>query len=443
MKKLLFLVFSWAVLLGGFHKADAQDLFELKFTDSYGVNYKGLLVKFNDTKMYMRVAYFAEDMYKVVQVDYTTEHTTYQGDQYIVLFGSNPRFVTNPGQYGYNPDHLIFTNQSNLPFITDNPNDPNRVFLADQFRALSDNDISDDYLKGFYSNQEPDYLALKRMVGLERYTPPSSTVDINKNRNEKTYRDSRSDQPATLHLIVAANTAISDIGAGCAADERNLVGEFQGITSSLGISFKKYLVNGSNFTKQNLNQTLQRFSPGPNDIVIFVYRGHGFRWSDQREMWPQLDFRANNYIRMSNETAIRLDEVHDMITSKGARLNIVFGDCCNNDIGLTQNTNNNFLAMQGNNHYDPQRLKSLFMDTEGNILSCAASPGEYSWVNIANGGFYTVSFLQALREEISYLKNDKPDWQDVFDTTIKSARRMTDSCSNCTPQNGKVKFSAN
>lgn len=96
--------------------------------------------------------------------------------------------------------------------------------------------------------------------------------------------------------------------------------------------------------------------------------------------------------------------------------------------------------MQANNNYDPQRLKDLFMNTDGNILSCAASPGEYSWVNVANGGFYTVSFLQALREEISYLKTDSPDWEDIFSTTIRSAKKKTDACSNCTPQNGKTVF---
>ena len=59
-----------AVLCFAANLLPAQDLFELKFTDKLGVKYKGLLVLFNDSKMYMRVAYNAENMYKVVNVDY-------------------------------------------------------------------------------------------------------------------------------------------------------------------------------------------------------------------------------------------------------------------------------------------------------------------------------------------------------------------------------------
>lgn len=429
MKGLRYFIFSFLLGILSLGSLQGQYLYELKFTDASGIQYKGLLVAFNDTKMYMRVAYWSENTYRVVNVDYTSQHTNYQGVEYLILWGSNPRFITAASPYGYYPDHLYFSNIYAVPMITDNLQDPSRTVFATSFRQLSTYDVTESYLREFYGDQEPDYFALRRAFGIDRSYPDLEPLpDINNTR------------PATLHLIVAANTAISDIGAGCEVDKKNLLAEFKGISSSLGINFRSYLIEGDQFTKATVQSTLNSFYPGPNDVVVFVYRGHGFRYSGQTDTWPQLDFRANNYIRLSDQTTESLSNIYNTITSKGARLNIVFGDCCNNDIGITQSTSNNFLVMQSNNNYNDTKLRKLFLEYRGNILSCSAAPGEFSWVNTANGGFYTVSFIQALREEISYLKNDVPDWKDIFENTIKSARDKTQACSNCTPQNGKYYY---
>ncbi len=425
MKRLLLIT---SLFLLAICKPMAQDLYELQFTDAGGTQYRGLLVLFSDTKMYMRVAYTWENDYQVVNVDYTSEHGNYQGQEYLVLVGSNPVFITKQGSSSYNPDHLIFTDVTELPVITDDPNDPERTMLADAFRSLGDADISDDYLRQFYGSEESDYKALKQMFGIDVATTPP------------TYKDRKNTKAATLHLIVIANTDIGDIGAGCAIDQRNLVNEFSGISKALGIGYQKHLVNGQQFTKSSVFSMLNNLRVGNNDIVICVYRGHGFRWSNQEEVWPMMDMRVSSYTRLDENTTIGLSEVYQQIVAKGARLNIILGDCCNNDIGLSQVTGNNFLVMQNNNHYDPQKLKRLFLDAKGNLLSCAASPGEYSWVSNANGGFYTTSFLQSLREEISYLKNDQADWKDLINNTLQGASQKIKSCSNCTPQNGKYYY---
>jgi hypothetical protein len=400
----------------------AQELYEIKFTDSEETAYKGLLVIFNENKMYMRVSYKEEEIYKVVNVDYTSNHIqNADSSEYLVMIGANPRFITAAGKHPYHPDNLIFNDVSDVPLIADDPNKPDEAVEVDAFRVLKKADITEKYLREFYNTAESDFKALKKMFGIE----PPIVATPNKNT------------VATLHLVVIANTMISDIGAGCAVDQRNLEGEFKGIADALGISLKKYIVNGEAFIKNNVLTTLNGLTVGKNDIVISVYRGHGFRWANQTDEWPFLDIRTSQYTRLSESTSISLSQIYTIIKSKGARLNLVLADCCNNAIGLSQNTNNNFLIMQNNNNYNIEKLRDLFINAKGNLLSCAASPGEYSWVNSANGGFYTVSFLQSLREEISYLRQDNADWRDLMDNTVKNAKAKTKSCSNCTPQNGK------
>ena len=416
-----------AVLCFAAHVLPAQDLFEIKFTDKLNVKYKGLLVIFNDSKMYMRVAYNAENMYKVVNVDYKSEHGKTDGSEYLVLLGSNPKFITAAGQYGYNPDHIIFLEDQEKPYLTDDPNDTSKLLHADSFKALTKQEINDAYLREFYSSTEADYLALRKMFGIDL-----STLRLKPNVNTNT-------AGTNLHLIIAANTSIGDIGMSCSRDQSSLTAEFKGIASSLGIGYKQYLINGDNFTKAAVQNTLSSLYPGTNDIVIFVYRGHGFRWNDQQGAWPQLDMRSSPYTRIGDNTALDLDYVFKTIKGKGGRLNIVLGDCCNSTIDMPSPlTGSEFLAMQANNNYNDDKLRALFMNTKGNLMATAASPGEVSWANNANGGFFTVSFLQSLREEISYMRDDPADWRDLINNTVTGARRKSSKgvCSNCTLQNG-------
>ncbi len=415
----------WLLLLSLFGgNLFGQDLYEVKFSTG-GIAYQGLLVMFNESKMYMRVGYTDETKtYRVVQVDYTSKRGVSQGSEYLLLVGANPKFITEKGKNNYNPDHLVFMGNLDKPWVVFDLNDVNNSVLADAFRPLKKGDVTERYLKSFYKTNETDFVAIKQILGIFVETPtPAPEVTYNRN--------------VTLHLIVVANTLISDIGNGCNVDKRNLTSEFQDIATTLGIGFKKYIIEGDDFTKPKTLATLNSLAPNSNDVVIFIYRGHGFRWSNQTETWPQMDLRTSSYMRLNEGTTVGLQEAYQIIESKGARLNIVLADCCNNDVGINRITNSSYLAMQSRNIYDTEKLKKLFLGSKGNILSCAASPGEYSWVNTSTGGFYTVSFIQALREEISYLNRGTISWTNILNSTIANAKTKTNMCTNCTPQNGK------
>jgi hypothetical protein len=298
--------------------------------------------------------------------------------------------------------------------------------MATTFTPLKKGAVTERYLRSFYRSNEADFFDIKRMFGIDTPTPtPEPAAETTHTKN------------ATLHLIIVANTAISDIGEGCNVDKRNLINEFQEVSNTLGISFRKYIVEGSNFTKTQTLSTLNNLSVGSNDVIVFIYRGHGFRWSNQSETWPQMDLRTSNYTRFGANTSLGLQEAYTIIQGKKARLNIVLADCCNNDIGINKINNSPYMQMQSKNIYDAVKLRKLFIEAEGSILSCAASPGEYSWVNNTMGGFYTVSFMQSLREEVSYLNKSTPKWSAILNSTVQSAKNKTNMCSNCSAQNGK------
>jgi hypothetical protein len=150
-----------------------------------------------------------------------------------------------------------------------------------------------------------------------------------------------------------------------------------------------------------------------------------------------LDLRVSSYAAISQENSISLSTVYNDLKAKGARLNIVLADCCNNKVGISQVTSTSFLNLQADNKPDLAQLRRLFMTAKGNIISAAAKAGEYSWAN-PFGGFYTLSFVQALKEKIGFMNNGSYTWSDIINYTLQLAKDKSSPglCSNCTIQNG-------
>ncbi len=410
-----------------------QILYKVSFHDKNFSRYEGLMVYFNESRGYMRIGYYSSDnRYHVVNVDYKSYTGTYNdGSTYFFMTGSNPKFITeNSKDQQYNPDYFIWVKDRyeerwGLPSTTDDPKLSQASLIpVDSFYQVEPYTVSESFLRKFFWNNEPEFFALKKICGLDNGKTPTVTPTVN------TYS-------AKLHLIIVANTLIGDIGASCIADRDKLDYEFSSISEVLGLAYRKYVVDGTNFNKANLQATLDVVRPGANDIVVFVYRGHGFRWDNQTDAYPMMDLRVSNYIPISTTNSQSLSSVYSALKMKGARLNIVLADCCNNKIGVTQMTANSFLNLQADNRPDISKLKKLFMNARGSLISAAAKEGEYSWANPL-GGFYTLSFIQALKEKIGYMNTGTYSWNDIITYTTKLARdkTMPDLCSNCTIQNG-------
>ncbi|MFI5188197.1 MAG: caspase family protein [Chitinophagales bacterium] len=433
----------------------SQSLYEIKFTDKQKNKYNGFLVFFNEGNAYMRIAYNYNNAYNVVHVSYTLRNgTNSQGTQYSMLTGNNPVYITeNKSGLRYNPDYFIWfyntrAQKWDTPYTTDDSLlNPNNYILVDSYTKLDPKSITDEYLREFFGNDESQYFSLKRMCGLTTETGDETTAkdnntgtkDNNRNTGDNTTTNTNKNynSSSTLHLVLIANTLDPTIGMGCSTDEKNLRNEFNEVADALGVSFREHIIDGASFSKENVQAELNSLEPAKNDIVLFIYRGHGFRYKNQTEDWPRMDLRTSSYAAINDNSSMNLAEVYSILKSKGARLNIILGDCCNSEVDASSVTTSNYLTFQVDNNSDVSKLKKLFMNSNGIILSSAAQKGEVSW-NTPEGGLYSMSFLQALREEISYLSNDPCNWNNIISKTISLARNKSTAtyCSNCTLQDG-------
>lgn len=239
-----------------------------------------------------------------------------------------------------------------------------------------------------------------------------------------------------MHLIMVANSMIPDIGASCLIDQNTTTRELDIIAGELGIPLSKTIIAGQDFTKATVESTLNRLNPGSNDVVIFVYTGHGFRWSDQTSKYPTFDLRYSTYQSVSQNTSMNLADVYNTITAKGARLNLVLGDCCNSDIGVTGRGGQPSLASRRQAQGKIEKLRRLFLQSRGNLIGAAAQPNETACGSTRDGGYFISSFFAAISRETSVLNNDVADWENIIGHTINTARYKTQNLNGCSTQNG-------
>jgi hypothetical protein len=395
---------------------------------SEGIDYAGFMIYFNEDDIYMRVGYTFNGSYNLTHTEYHYDLET-KSDGYVMMEGLEASYVIQQTDSEYEPFHIFWAldddNSWMGPFALDHRHARNDNFddiVEIKLTELNPTLLTEEYLQWFYLPEDEDYYTL---LAAKQQPTPATASSNNNTSGQK-----------TLHFIMLANTLIPDIGPSTNLDLHNASNEFEGIASALGMNFNKLIIADKDFTKERVSSTLANFHPGGDDVVVFLYSGHGFRYADQAEKFPQLDFRYNDYQPFGNETCMNLTEVYQAIQNKGARLNLIIGDCCNTDIGIPKQIGSSFLGSRSTVNASIPKLQKLFFQSSGTIIAAGASVGESSWGSNNNGGFFTNSLIGSLREEVSVLKsNDEPRWEDVFQQAVKSTQNKAQMCQVCKPQN--------
>jgi Caspase domain len=230
-----------------------------------------------------------------------------------------------------------------------------------------------------------------------------------------------------LILIIVANTIDPEIGKGCMEDIKSIRHMFKELSQHMEFNFLELLVEGADYGKQNILDAIEILTPGSNDIVVFYYSGHGFSYAKEADKkFPQVDLRshpASTKIEVINENTQNLSELFEMVKSRGARLNIVIGDCCNSLIKFKRNFKGGdsqvWLAERPAVIINKKMCETLFCDYTASILVAAADKGQYAISDPEQGSIFTLNFTNNLK----ILMNKSVDehnglpWQKLLEET--------------------------
>lgn len=226
----------------------------------------------------------------------------------------------------------------------------------------------------------------------------------------------------TLHCIVAVNIHDKSIGDTCLIDKNRITSFYKRLTDFIQIPYNEIIIDNQNFSVEGVKNTIKKLQPDKNDVVVFAYSGHGFRFKNEESiLFPQLALFTNERpdFNLIRENTINIEEIFNLIRAKGARLNLVFGDCCNNELKLER-----FKVEELNLHswpieWNKKSCIQLFENAKGSYLVAAAAKDQLAICNPVEGGFFTFSIYQFI--ETAFETFDQLDWQAI----IKRAAEFT------------------
>lgn len=403
----------------------SQTFYEVNYVDpDDGDEYLGLMIYYDD--QHCKVRFINEEMLNnddVAESNYVQVIEDKEGKDDVGVMVYAPEDKDFPVLvWIWEKDDASDINDK--PYCTFKPDDPNTYFEVTHFEEISMNDMDQEYIAQFFGEDEPEYGMLMKGVRQLKENDPVEIIPTVPNVTKPTFR-----------LLLVANTEVSDIGVACKRDLSNIRGEFSAIAKVLGMDYDEQIVSEDSYNKANVVKMVRGVKANPNDVLMFVYTGHGFRFDNQKDYYPNIDLRSSNYDDPL-KSYIAMTDVYNELKSKGARLNIVLSDCCNTKAGIdAPMTNQNSLFSRSNTNFDINKLQTLFLGSSGNIKATASSPGEMSWCG-QSGGFFILSFLESLRSQISPLHSIEPSWDSLIGNAMVLAKGKSTASAFTKEQNG-------
>lgn len=236
---------------------------------------------------------------------------------------------------------------------------------------------------------------------------------------------SAGEKNSRIFLLVVANTNDPVIGSSCNMDMNRIVQTFQDLADFLDIKFYPTTIFGNSYNKLNVENAILNLKPASNDIVVFYYSGHGFRKKEKPNpakpysRYPFLDFRSKpgeDY----NLLSLNIEDIFNKIKRKGARLNLVLSDCCNNLPESTNSEGDPIPKTRGSGlDWVEDNCRTLFLNPKRqSVLATAADVGQLASSNNKFGGFFSYFFKTSMETHFSTLKTNV-SWELVLEEAVR------------------------
>lgn len=275
--------------------SQAQTFYEVNYTDNDGEEFLGLMIYYDDENCKMRlISSSSMEEGLVFESQYVNMVEDKEDEEdvgmmaYYPLEKKFPIFVW----FWQEDDASDITEK---PYVTYNIKKIKQYTETEYFREISLGDMSEDYISQFYGENEPEYRMLLNGINLvklqgDAHRDIEVTVDdpiftstgtnnqggvtsegenVAPGEGGNTLDMGDSSNESVLHLIVVANTNVSDIGTACEKDMVNLSSEFGGIARVLGMKYDLKTIRGESYSKENLAQLIRNFNPSNNDVVTW------------------------------------------------------------------------------------------------------------------------------------------------------------------------------
>lgn len=184
----------------------------------------------------------------------------------------------------------------------------------------------------------------------------------------------------TIHWLTFIDTTDKNVGAIDKNGRDVLYNHFVNVVNA-ALTEKGYKANiqdiyDTNLSPEKCKSIITNLNCQSNDIVVFYYIGHGTHGQPGGDIWPMMFMGQSNPNRL-----IPLKWVHEQLKSKGARLTVTIGMCCNVYQNIPRTSTPSFGVNYGNVYMtdtEKTAIQQMFLESKGDFLLSSASPGQSS-----------------------------------------------------------------
>lgn len=232
-----------------------------------------------------------------------------------------------------------------------------------------------------------------------------------------------------MHLVIVAATLDSSIGITAQKDLENLKSFYTSLCRDMRVKLVPVYITGMEVNRKTVDNAVRNLNPGPVDMVVFHFSGHGFRYSNDTSRFPRMSLRTNNEQRL-DDINLSAEELFHRIRSKGARVNIFVSDCCNEDINRPAPVGRELFRTSPagkrtmSSQYNRANAEALFLS--GKPVSLLIGSAEKDQLAVGNpklGGFFTSFYLANLEKSI-YGFQTGVNWLKLLVDARESTRRQ-------------------
>ena len=409
----------------------AQTLYEMRFFDKVeGGVLNALFVKSDDKNCYVRCV----DDKPNADGDYNYWHHNYFCQYQKNDDGNTIWFLPSPdkdSEYEVDVQYPAFSlaYSSNgefestmfFSYFDDEKESYNDFRECKMFSEINLLEKDDDYFLSYFNADEPMYASIinaRRLLASQGQTVVEPVADVNVGGGSALLSAG-----PVFHFIAIAATNDATIGASVATDLSLVRKQFSSIASTIGMTFDEQIISGANFSKSNVESVIGSLNVSPSDVIVFVYSGHGFRFDDDTDEYPEMYLRYSGGLEGNDYLGVT--DVYNRLIGKKANFTLMLTDCCNSKYGATRAEIEaaTFQTRAVSSNTDVNKLKKLFSQS-GSVRATAAKPGQYALCD-ASGGFLITSVLNNIQSQVSALSQNEPSWTTIMDNASSYVKKKT------------------
>ena len=191
----------------------------------------------------------------------------------------------------------------------------------------------------------------------------------------------------TIHWLTFIDTTDPNVGQIDVYGRQMLYSYFiNDVNSALELKGYKSDIQdfyGAQVSPQNCKDAVNMLSiDSTDDIIVFYYIGHGGRPAANSDYMHKHPYPQMCLAQHDESKFIPLEWVDSILSSKGARLSITIGMCCNNiDNSISVKDEPQFDTNYGKTYLSKNKItkiQDLFLNTKGHIIATSASPSQTS-----------------------------------------------------------------